>query len=219
MAETMCFTEQPTSKPGIQTHSLTVLILAERKAVRPQRICMHFSGGSDQKMSAACSLSTPTNGDEHGHLSEEVAGKRTKQRAFYFIFSPCYQRSSVCELMSGFLWWWTKAGMWGAEVGIVQGPPPFGPGLRELLCWSGGWARGLPTCLFHLPCHLWTPLPGRPVRRPCALSLSLAARACPSRVKGKNKEWGRAKCVGSEKNSGVSQARPRAPWRQAGQPS
>ena len=40
------------------------------------------------------------------------------------------------------------------------------------------------------------PLPGRPVRRPCALSLSLAARACPSRVKGKNKDWGRGWGVG-----------------------
>lgn len=198
MAETVCFTQQPASKPGIQTHSLTVLVLAERKAVRPQRICMRFSGGSDQKMSAACSPSTPTNGDEHGHLSEEVAGKRTKQRAFYFIFSPCYQRSSVCELMLGFLWWWTKAGMWGAEVGIGQGPPPFGPGLQELLCWSGGWACGLPTCLFHLPCCLWTPTASSAARQACKETLcSISEPGCQSMsLQGKREKQGVGKGVG-----------------------
>ena len=37
-AETVRFIEQAASKPGTQAHSLTVLVLGERKAVRPQNV-------------------------------------------------------------------------------------------------------------------------------------------------------------------------------------
>lgn len=106
---------------------------------------------------------------------------REKNKAQGFLSFSLHCQSPLCvSSCLGFLWWWTKAGRWRAEIGICQRPPTLPrPGLQELICQCSGWA---PTRAHLSPLSL--PQPLNTNSQLCSqenlgfTSLSLAAQMC-----------------------------------------
>ena len=193
-AETVHFIEQAASKPGTRAHSLTVLVLGERKAVRPQDIHTFLRRQHSEDVSSLFPLH-PYEWRWAWSLVRESGRKKNKAEGFLFYFFTllpeikCVWPDVGIPLMMNKSWdarsWsghWPRTSLWA-----------WPPGTPLLVWWLSPWPA-------HLP--LPPPLPSLNnnsqlccqaglVRRPCALSLSLAARTCPSRVKGKNKESGK----------------------------
>lgn len=201
MAETLCFTEQAASKPGTQAHSLTAPVLGKRKAVGPQNMRAFLRRQCSEDVSSLFPL-RPCEWRWAWSLVRGSGREKNKAEGFLFYFFTllpevkCVWTDVGIPLMMNKSWdvrsW---SGHWPGTSSLRAWPP----GTPLLVWWLSLWSA-------HLP--LPPPLPslntnsqlccqaGLVKETLCSiLSLSLAARVCPSRVKGKNKESG--KRVGS----------------------